>query len=123
MTKKQKQLLELIRKERKHLTAEEIFLLAKSSNMNISLASTYRILNVFVEEKQLRKVSNIYKQDAYDIWIDEHEHLVCSRCGKVSDIQIKDFKKILSEYINVEIDDYDLCIHYICDDCKKEENK
>ena len=123
MTNKQKELLELIKKQRKHLTAEEIFLLAKNNNMNISLASIYRILNTFVEEKQLRKISNIYKQEAYDVWIDDHEHLVCSKCGKVSDIKIKNFKNILSKYINVDIDDYDLCVRYICDDCKKEENK
>lgn len=123
MTNKQKELLELIKKEKKHLTAEETFLLAKNKGLNISLASVYRILNALVENKQLRKVSNVYKEDVYDIWVEEHEHLVCSKCGKIQDIKIKDFKKVLSKYIDVDIDNYDLCIRYICDDCKKKGRK
>jgi len=119
MTNKQKLLLTIIKEQKEHLTAEQIFFLAKEKKMKISLASVYRILNVLVENKEIKKVSNIYQQDVYDIWLDDHEHLVCSKCGKISDIQIKDFKQMLVQYTNVNICDYDLCIHYICEECKK----
>lgn len=118
MTNKQRELLEIIKQEHKHLTAEEIFILAKNKGFNISLASVYRILNVLVENNELQKIANIYKQDTFDIWVDEHEHLVCSKCGKITDIKIKDFKQLLVEKINVDIDSFDLCIHYVCEECK-----
>ena len=76
MTSKQKELLELLKTEKKHLTAEDIFLLAKSKDMNISLASVYRILNILVANKKLKRVSNVHKQDVYDVWLDDHEHLI-----------------------------------------------
>jgi len=121
MTNKQKQILDLLKNNIGHYTADEVFFLAKKHNIDVSLASVYRILNSLAENGLIRRVSNIMSdKDVYDAFIDEHEHLVCSKCGKITDIKIKDLKKSLEKQTGVTIDSFDLCIRYVCDDCKNE---
>jgi len=119
MTNKQKQILELLRNKVGHYTAEDIFLMAKEHHINVSLASVYRILNKLADDNEIRRVSNIYEdKDVYDAFADEHEHLICSKCGRITDIRIKDFKKVLEKEIGIEVENFDLCVRYVCDDCK-----
>ena len=63
------------------------------------------------------------KLDVFDKTLVDHEHLVCSKCGKIMDIHIKDLKKKLAKETGVEIDNYELIINYVCDDCKKKEKR
>ena len=55
MTKLNQQILDMINSSNGHLTAEEAFLLAKKKKIEISLASTYRILNKLVKEGLINK--------------------------------------------------------------------
>jgi len=124
MTNKQKQMLNLLKKNVGHYTAEDVFYMAKENGIDISLASTYRILNKMAEDKIIKRISNIKEdKDVYDVFVTEHEHLVCSKCGKVTDVIVDDLKHELEEKLNVAIDDFDLCIHYVCDECKAKGEK
>lgn len=120
MTKLNQELLEMIRNSDGHLTAEQAFLMAKEKNIKVSMASVYRILTKLNEEGYISKFTNQDKVDVFDKTTEDHEHLVCTKCGKVSDLHIKDFKKILIDECGVKnFDSYNLCINYICDECKK----
>jgi len=120
MTNKQREILDLLKNNIGHYSAEDIFLMAKKNKIDVSLASIYRILNKLVEEKLIKKISNIEEdKDIYEIVCEEHQHLVCSKCGKIMDIKIKDIKKSLEKQTGVKIDSYDLCMHYVCKKCQK----
>ena len=120
MTKLSYEVLQLLQNSCGHLTAEEIFLLAKKNKKDISLASTYRVLNRLVEEGMIKRINIPGEKDIFDKTIDDHEHLICSKCGKITDVHIKDVGKLISKNVNVKnIVSYDLCINYICDDCLK----
>lgn len=122
MSKLETQILDLINGSMKHMTAEEILLLAKKKKINISVASTYRVLGNLVEKGLIKKISIKGQVDVYDKTMMQHEHLVCDKCGCISDITIKDFKKKLEKETGVSINDYELSIHYVCDKCKKKMN-
>ena len=119
MANKDQELLKQIKNSQGHNSAEDIFLLAKKNNMDISLASVYRILTKLSDEKKIKKIYVDKDYVLYDRFVEDHEHLVCDKCGKVSDINISNFRKQLEAKTGISIDSYDLCIHYICDNCKK----
>ena len=123
MTNLNKQILELIRQSEGHLTAEEVFMLAKDNNINVSLSSTYRILDKFVDEGLIKRIKIENRPDIFDKTICEHQHMVCYKCGKVKDIYIKDLKKYISKKLEDEVASFELSISYLCDDCKKKEKK
>lgn len=60
--------------------------------------------------------------DRYDRIV-QHDHLVCRRCGKLSDIKLNDLTKQLEQQMDIPILSYDLKINYICDECLEKENK
>jgi len=123
MTKLNESILKIVRESNGHLTAEEVFLLAKAKNVKVSVASTYRILNKLAQDNYIKRISNMGDKDIYDKFVNDHEHLVCSVCGCISDINIKDFKKRLEKELGVKIDSYDLSIKYVCEECGKKEKK
>lgn len=123
MTNLNQSILEMVRNSEGHLTAEEAFLLAKKKKIDVSMASIYRILGKLADDGLIRRFSVAGGADVFDKTLDEHEHLICSKCGKVKDIHIKDLKKKLVKEVGVEISDYELSINYICDDCKKKEGR
>ena len=123
MTNLNQNILQMIRNSEGHLTAEEAFLLAKKKKIDVSIASIYRILAKLADDGLISRFSVAGKPDVFDKTLDEHEHLICSKCGRVKDIHIKDLKKKLVKEVGVEISDYELSINYICDDCKKKEGR
>ena len=123
MTVLNQKILDMVRCSEGHLTAEEAFLLAKRKKINVSMASIYRILGKLAEDGHIRRFSVAGRPDVFDKTLDQHEHLVCSKCGKVMDIHIADLKKSLSKQVDVEINDYELSINYVCDSCKKKEER
>ena len=123
MTNLNKQILELIRQSEGHLTAEEVFELANKKKINVSLSSTYRILDKFVNEGLIKRIKLENRPDIFDKTFCEHQHLVCYKCGKVKDIYIKDLKKYISKKLEDKVESFELNISYLCDDCKKKEKK
>lgn len=121
MTNLNQNILQMIRNSEGHLTAEEAFLLAKKKKIDVSIASIYRILAKLADDGLISRFSVAGKPDVFDKTLEEHEHLVCSKCGRVTDIHISDLKKKLVKETGVEIDDYELTINYVCNRCKKKE--
>ena len=111
----------MIRDSEGHLTAEQAFLLAKKKKINVSIASIYRILGKLADDGYIKRICVAGAPDIFDKTLSDHEHMICSRCGKVSDIHIADFKKMLEKKIGIEISEYDLSIKYVCKECRSKE--
>ena len=120
MTKYAQQILDLINASSDHLTAEQIYLRLKASNSKVVLATVYNNLNLLYEQDQIRKVSVEGYPDRYDKII-KHDHLVCKKCGALSDIRFSDLTAQLQAQLSEEILSYDLKVHYICPSCRSKE--
>lgn len=111
-----------------HMTAEQIFWELKKENPRVVLATVYNNLNALCGEEKIRKVTIEGSPDRYDI-TQRHDHMVCKRCGKLSDVRFADFTKELERQLGETILSYDLKVFYLCPECKaskvveKEENK
>ncbi|MBR1728531.1 MAG: transcriptional repressor [Selenomonadaceae bacterium] len=121
MTDNAKIILETINNSNDHLTAEEIFFKLKEQSYKIVLPTVYNNLNTLYREGLIRKVSIEGQPDRYDKSI-KHDHLICQKCGKISDFNFDDLTNLINEQLNDSIISYDLKVNYICDECKKNSN-
>lgn len=119
MTKQQTLILEIIKETEEHLSADQIFLIARKSLPTIAMGTVYRNLNVLVAEGKIKRVIIPGQPDRFDRRLSEHEHLLCDSCKSIKDIKIDGLKEFLEAKVASEIGAIDLCIHYICDQCKK----
>ena len=120
MTRYGKMILDMINNSREHLTAEQIFFRLKQKAPKIVLATVYNNLNALCEAGLIRKVSVEGSRDRYDKIV-KHDHLVCKKCGTLSDIKFSDFTASLSAQLGEPILSYDLKVTYICPICRKKE--
>lgn len=119
MTTYAKMILELINTTSEHFTAEQIYLKLKDTAPKIVLATVYNNLNTLHSEGYIRKVSVEGQPDRYDRIV-PHDHLICKKCGRLSDISLEDLTAKLQAQLEPEILSYDLKIAYICPACKEE---
>ena len=54
----------------------------------------------------------------YDKNVIPHEHIMCERCGEISDAHVGDLTQLLRERSGLDITSYELNLRYICDACK-----
>lgn len=119
MTRCRRLVLEIIQNSMRHLTAKEVFELAKEKMPNITFATIYNNLNFLVDDGQILRVQIVGQADRFDRTVTRHQHLICDECHELKDVDIPDFMSKLKSDLNLDITDYDLCLHYICDECKK----
>ena len=117
MTKQKIAVLEVIRSDKCHHTAEEIFALASERLPGISRATVYNNLKALEREKLIRRITAEDASDRYDSSYLPHGHLFCNSCGAVSDFEIPDFNRILMDFTDGNMDSYELKVRYVCPKC------
>lgn len=120
MTRNGEQILDIINRSTDHLTAEQIFFQMKQIAPKIVLATVYNNLNMLYEQGLIRKVSVEGNPDRYDKAV-KHDHLVCKKCGALSDKTFSDLTESLSAQLGEPILSYDLKVSYLCPKCRKGE--
>ncbi len=113
-------ILSLIRRPGKHYTAEEIFLLLKKDHPKIVLATVYNNLKTLTDSGRVRKISTEGRSDRYDTTV-RHDHLVCRKCGELSDVSLADLTQTLRSQTGIADLTYDLKISYLCPACRRAE--
>ena len=119
MTKQRELILSILNQSDRHLTADEIFFLAKLKMPSIAMATIYNNLNALDEAGVIHRLHIDGVADCFDKIIEPHDHLLCDACGKITDIRIPSLERIIGESVGMEIEDYELTVHYICPDCRR----
>ncbi len=117
MTKNAKLILEMINNSREHLTAEQIYAKLEGTPARVSLATVYNSLNALCAAGLIRRLVFEGQSDRYDN-LSRHDHMVCRRCGAVSDVFFEDLSARIVEECGQSVDGYDLSIYHICDKCR-----
>lgn len=114
-TKQKEAILAAVCTMRTHPTADEIYDKLRKDFPRISLGTVYRNLNTFAEKGTIKKVSLPGSGDRFDYRIDKHEHLVCTKCKKVFDVDaLVDIN--LADH-SFHIHEYSLVLYGICGNC------
>ncbi len=119
MTRQRAVILEVIRSDMCHHTAEEIFALAKEKLPTISRATVYNNLKALEEEKIIRRINGEDGLSRYDKSYIPHGHLFCIGCKKIFDFTIPDFSSTITKYSEAVIDSYELTARGVCASCKE----
>lgn len=112
--------LEIISSSHAHMTAEQVFFTLKQEYPGVVLATVYNNLNSLCQQGKIRKISVEGCPDRFDKNT-RHDHLVCRRCGRLSDIYLSDFTQELEQQMGFAIEGYDLKIQYLCPQCRAEQ--
>ena len=118
MTKQRQLIYDIICRSNEHLTADTIHKLAQRKMPSIAIGTVYRNLNLMCECGEIMRVPVTGEPDRFDKNPVVHDHMVCDRCGTVSDICTDGLGEILCEKTGLPIDSYDLTVHYTCDKCR-----
>lgn len=68
-----------------HPRAEDVFAAVRSEHPSLSLATVYNTLNLLVSEGLARRLLSGESVSRFDGTVEEHDHVVCERCGRVAD--------------------------------------
>src|SRR4051795_3286417 len=72
----------------RHVSAEEVLGAVERRLPNVSLPTVYSTLELLGELGLLRRVGPAGGRMLFDARTEEHEHAVCSVCGRVEDIDV-----------------------------------
>jgi len=108
----------------KHLSAEEIYDIAKGINPDVGMTTIYRTLDLLVELGVLQKLEFGDGRTRYELNNEDmhhHHHLICLKCGEVQEFE-QDLLEALEEKISEKKDfviiDHKLKFYGICSKCR-----
>ena len=117
MTKYEKAIYHIVDASHEHLTANQIYERLRQSHPKVVPATVYNNLNKLWEADLIRKISIEGMPDRYDT-VQKHDHLVCKRCGKLTDICLDDLTAPLRAQLGQDFFFYDLKVYYLCPECR-----
>ena len=117
MTKNSERILGIIERADCHPTAEDIYQEISASESRMVRATVYNNLNALCRAGRVRRVVLEGQPDRFDKTV-RHDHLVCSSCGRITDLYLEDLTQMIEEQCGIRISSYDLTISYQCPECQ-----
>lgn len=121
MTQQRRIIYDVIRKSKRHMTAEQIYMEAKQILPSIAMGTVYRNLGLMTEAGEVLRIEIPGRPDRFDKTVVPHHHCVCVRCGEVHDVPIPDLTNQLSKMLGAPVEHYDLTVHVVCEACRRTE--
>lgn len=114
---------ETLRSQKDHLTALQIYQLARKTCPRLSLGTVYRNLNMLVEFNQVGRVCVPGEADRFDWQARPHQHFYCRACEQVQNLELPldALEEALHGCADVKVDGYALIVTGLCADCRDKE--
>ncbi len=103
-----------------HPTAEYLYAILKEKEPNISLATLYRNLNQLAENDIIKKIDGLEPSSHFDHNTHEHYHFICEKCKRVYDISADvapDVIRKTEENTGFLVKKHDIVFSGLCKDC------
>lgn len=79
-------ILELLRHDSSHPTAEQVYQRLRPSHPGLSLSTVYNTLEAFSRRGLCRRMPPVGGSQRYDGTVEPHHHALCIRCGLIYDL-------------------------------------
>ncbi len=115
--------MDYLMKHRTHPTVEDIYHALHGKMPTLSKTTVYNTLKVLVEQGAIHQLTIDEHCSCYDADMSPHAHFLCSRCGKVFDLELKqmDLKQLVSLPEGLRVDMSALYFRGCCSKCQKKE--
>lgn len=121
MTVQRRMIKDVIMGSKRHMTADEIYSLARERMPGIAIGTVYRNLGLMVEAGEIMRISTPGMPDMYDRNPEPHEHLRCDRCGQTVDVHVERLAEYIEQCSGMKISGYNLALRGLCEKCALEE--
>ncbi len=119
MTRQRRLVKQVLCDSHAHLTAEEIYERAKEMIPEIALGTVYRNLGLLCASGEIVKIEVTGEACRYDGNIIPHEHIACTLCGRVDDINIEGLDELIRSRKDLRISGYMLTLYHVCEKCRE----
>jgi len=105
-----------------HPSAEGLYKRLQKKLPTISLDTVYRTLSTLEDHSIIIRVDTGESQARFEAKLEQHHHIICSQCGKISDFQWDAFD---GENLPRDVMEWgsigkrQVTLHGICNDCMK----
>ena len=102
-----------------HLSADEIHNKLVNHNESIGLATVYRVLTQLELAGLIQKNQFSDNQSSYEIKKQHHDHLICTKCGKIIEFMNDDLEMLqekISDKYQFRLDSHVMTLFGVCRD-------
>lgn len=121
VTEPRKFLLEYLSQEKTPVTAQSLIEIMQKK-LGIDRATVFRMLKALSGHGIIRKLEFQEGKARYELYTEDHHHLICDNCGKIEDIpdtMIPTMEKALSKKYHFLITRHSLEFFGLCKNCQK----
>lgn len=121
-TKQRQLVLDAVRARCDHPSADQIYLDVRSKDDRISRGTVYRNLNILAGSGEILHVK-VPSADRFDRRLDYHYHLICTSCGKVSDVPMEyhsELDREMEKETGYSVDRHRTVFEGVCPECRKD---
>lgn len=120
-SKQREMILNTLRLNAVHPTAEYIHSVLKKKDPNISLATVYRNLNLLALNGTIKKIEGLEQSVHYDHNTYEHYHFICDNCKRIFDVEAEiapDIEIKTRAKTGFAIYGHEITFHGLCVECQ-----
>ena len=122
LTKQREVVLQVIRDNEEHLTANEVFAQAKQLLPSISFATVYNSLRFLKEAGHIGEIQFGNGASRFDAMTSRHDHALCTACGKLVDMEIElpeEIVNLAARFSKFKPESIELTLRGLCPECSK----
>jgi len=111
----------------RHLSAEDIYRTLISEEIDIGLATVYRVLTQFEQAGILSRSQFDSGKAIFELNDgDHHDHMVCTHCGKVVEFhnpEIELLQHKVADENSFKIESHAMVLYGVCNSCQKPKSR
>ena len=96
-TKQRELILQTFLEAQRHVTSEDLYQAVRAEHSNIGYTTVYRTMKLLVEAGLATELHFDDGITRYEIEHEHHDHLVCIKCGKITEFECEMIEKTQNE--------------------------